>query len=127
MGYKLGDNEIINEVLDDLRLMYPNANITYPIDYAFKRWNSDPLYRGAWCNWPVYITDNDYDLLATPVGRIHFAGSYIHPDFSGYLDGAFETGKTSAEEVLKCLNGKASCKNGPGTSYKGMCPKRKML
>lgn len=106
---KLNDLEIIIELLETLRSMFPQANISRPIDYALKRWNSDPFQRGAWSIWPISFTEKDQIYKSMPVGRIYFAGEYIHPTLSGYVNGAYETGLNTANDILKCIRKKGDC------------------
>lgn len=73
---KLQDSEIIEELLVTLRKMYPHKNISQPVNFAMKRWLSDPLFRGAWSYRSVSFSDTDSMHLSLPVGRIHFAGEY---------------------------------------------------
>jgi len=43
--------------------------------------------------------------LRTPVGRVHFAGTELATHWSGYMDGAVQSGERAAQEVLAELCG----------------------
>jgi monoamine oxidase len=41
--------------------------------------------------------------LRQPDGRIHFAGSETAAEWTGYIEGALESGERAAREVLRAL------------------------
>ena len=41
--------------------------------------------------------------LREPVGRVHFAGTETATQWTGYLEGALESGERAAREVLRGL------------------------
>jgi hypothetical protein len=41
-----------------------------------------------------------YELESVPVGNLYFAGEHCSDDFKGYMNGAVETGKRAAEQIL---------------------------
>jgi monoamine oxidase len=43
--------------------------------------------------------------LTEPVGRIHWAGAETASRWSGYMEGAVESGERAAREVLSVLSG----------------------
>jgi monoamine oxidase len=42
--------------------------------------------------------------LATPVGRIHWAGAETSDIWNGYMDGAIRSGRRAAAEILTSTN-----------------------
>jgi monoamine oxidase len=42
--------------------------------------------------------------LRRPSGLLHWAGTETATEWSGYMDGAVQSGKRAAGEVLKALN-----------------------
>ncbi|MEZ5380731.1 MAG: FAD-dependent oxidoreductase [Microthrixaceae bacterium] len=75
-----------------------------PIDYVDLDWSAEPHTRGcygahlppgAWTRWGPE--------LRRAVGPIHWAGSECATRWVGYIDGAIESGETSARAVLAAL------------------------
>ncbi|KAF8660706.1 hypothetical protein AX16_001573 [Volvariella volvacea WC 439] len=65
---------IKDEVMGVLRSMYPNMTIPDPLDFHFHRWNSDPLFRGSYSNWPPSFFLEHQENIRANVGRLYFAG-----------------------------------------------------
>lgn len=91
------------DVMEVLREMYPDAAISEPEDILVTNWRDNPLYLGACINKPIGATDQLYEKLAAPVGRIFFSGEATHKDYSGLIHGAYysgtEVGKTLANMI----------------------------
>ncbi|MEU1603728.1 flavin monoamine oxidase family protein [Micromonospora matsumotoense] len=65
-----------------------------------QNWGSDPYSLGGWsCRQPGMLT-GPYQAIQQPQGRIAFAGSDIANGWSGYIDGAVESGKRAAQQAL---------------------------
>jgi monoamine oxidase len=71
-----------------------------PIDFVEKNWNEDPWSGGCYAGvmGPGVMTDFG-PALRQPCGRIHWAGTETAVDWTGYIDGAIESGQRSAAEV----------------------------
>jgi monoamine oxidase len=41
--------------------------------------------------------------LRQPIGRVHFAGTETAVEWTGYLEGALESGERAAREVVRGL------------------------
>ncbi|KAH9921830.1 amine oxidase [Amylocystis lapponica] len=71
----LPDSQVKSEVLSILRTMFPNTSIPEPLDFYFQRWHSDPLFRGAYSNWPAsFLSEHQANLRANVDERLWFAG-----------------------------------------------------
>ena len=57
-----------------VRSMFPNITVPEPTDFYFPRWNSNPLFRGSYSNWPPSFFSQHLDNLRANVGRLYFAG-----------------------------------------------------
>ncbi|KAJ3479791.1 hypothetical protein NLI96_g8812 [Meripilus lineatus] len=123
----LPDAEVQAEVLGVLRKMYPAQAETMPEPTAFyfHRWFRDPLFRGAFSNWPAsFLSEHHTNVRANVEERLWFAGeatskfyfgedAYIQLSRSaeltrcsqGYLQGAYFEGMDIALEVANCING----------------------
>ena len=80
------------EALEVLQEIYPEAQISEPEDILVTNWRDDPLYLGASINKPVGATDQMYEDLGAPVGRLFFSGEATHKDYNGLIYGAYYSG-----------------------------------
>ncbi|HZD74549.1 MAG TPA: NAD(P)/FAD-dependent oxidoreductase [Actinomycetota bacterium] len=62
-------------------------------------WSDDPWSRGAYSTRPVAGRLDDDELLARPVGRLHFAGEHTAGRWAGAMEGALRSGLRAAAEV----------------------------
>lgn len=74
--------------------------------YVDRDWSAEPFTRGCYGAhlppgaWTVYGP-----ALRRPVGRIHWAGTETAERWTGYIDGAIDSGQRVAAEVLAALGG----------------------
>jgi monoamine oxidase len=74
------------------------------LDYVDLDWSAEPYTRGCYGAhlppgaWTVYGP-----ALRRPVGRIHWAGTETAERWTGYIDGAIDSGQRVAAEVLDAL------------------------
>jgi monoamine oxidase len=72
-----------------------------PVLYVEKDWSAEPYSRGCYVGvlgpgaWTEYGR-----ALREPVGRLHWAGTETATRWMGYMDGAIQSGKRAAGEVL---------------------------
>ncbi|KAL4221295.1 hypothetical protein ACF0H5_019558 [Mactra antiquata] len=97
---RVGEGEVIGNIMETLRKFYPDQYVDYPVDYVFSRWNFDPFYLGAWSYWPPNFTLEDMEQLIAPVGHLYFAGEYAHELHYGFVHGAYLSGVRAAEDLM---------------------------
>ena len=74
----------------------------HPILYAEKDWSTEPYSRGCYAGvlapgaWTAYGR-----ALREPVDGIHWAGTETATRWMGYMDGAIQSGKRAAAEVMR--------------------------
>jgi monoamine oxidase len=74
----------------------------HPLHYVEKDWSAEPYSRGCYAGvlgpgaWTGYGR-----LLREPVGRIHWAGTETATRWMGYMDGAIQSGRRAAVEVMQ--------------------------
>jgi monoamine oxidase len=74
----------------------------HPVQYVEKDWSAEPYSRGCYVGvfgpggWTQFGR-----ALREPVGRIHWAGTETATRWMGYMDGAIQSGKRAAREVLQ--------------------------
>ena len=109
---RLSDAEVIDEVVEKLRKIYGPSNITvpYPIRYGIGRFSRNPLFEGAYSNWPPGYGKDSHEALKAPVERIYFAGEHTSYFYYGYMHGAYESGIEIAKALDKCIKN-ADCQD----------------
>jgi monoamine oxidase len=86
------------------RIFGPDA--ARPLDYVEKVWAQEEWTRGCYgCYMPPGGWISYGAALRAPVGRIHWAGAETATVWSGYMDGAVQSGERAAADVLRALNG----------------------
>jgi monoamine oxidase len=76
------------------------------LGYVDRDWSAEPFTRGCYGAhlppgaWTVYGP-----ALREPVGRVHWAGTETAERWTGYIDGAIDSGQRVAAEVLDVLGG----------------------
>ncbi len=80
------------------RLFGPRA--AQPIDYVDRDWSAEAFTRGCYGgHLPTGTWTAFGPALTAPVGRIHWAGTETATTWSGYIDGAIESGERVAREI----------------------------
>ena len=65
------------------------------------RWLADPYSRGSYSSLTIGTKAADVEQIASPVGRIHFAGEATTYHGHGYVHGAMETGLREAKRIMQ--------------------------
>jgi monoamine oxidase len=63
-------------------------------------WNDDPWAGESYSASTVTVADGDEELIAAPLGRVHFAGEHTAGAWAGLMEGALRSGARAADEVL---------------------------
>jgi monoamine oxidase len=69
-------------------------------DTVLSTWDDDPFIQAAYSTRPPAFHPDDPDLLARPVGPLHFAGEHTAGPWSGLMEGALRSGHRAAAELL---------------------------
>jgi monoamine oxidase len=80
------------EIRDDLDLDLDTAVVT--------TWRDDPWAQGAYLADGLGAHVGDTDLVAAPLGVLHFAGEHTAGEWSGLMEGALRSGIRAAADVL---------------------------
>lgn len=71
------------------------------VEYVELDWSEEEWTRGCYgAHFPTGVWTQYGPALRTPVGRIHWAGAETATVWSGYMDGAAQSGERAAAEVL---------------------------
>jgi monoamine oxidase len=72
-----------------------------PLDYVEQDWTAEEWTRGCYgAHFPPGTWTQFGPALRRPVGRLHWAGTETATRWSGYMDGAVQSGLRAAAEVL---------------------------
>jgi monoamine oxidase len=69
-------------------------------DTVLSTWDDDPFIQAAYSTRTPTSRPDDPDLLARPVGPLHFAGEHTAGPWSGLMEGALRSGHRAATELL---------------------------
>lgn len=75
-----------------------------PVAYLEKDWSADPWTRGCPTGFmPPGVLSVFGPALRPPVGPVHWAGTETATEWTGYMEGAVQSGERAAAEVLAAL------------------------
>ena len=86
---------------------FPNAEI---VDSYAHNWTADEFAQGTWCMFrPNQLTGRLAE-LQEPEGRVYLATADVADGWNGFIDGAIESGLTTARKVTRALAGVSSAR-----------------
>lgn len=95
----LTDDELIELAMTHLHDMYGD-DVPEPTAMLRSAWATDPFTRGAYSFTAVSTDMDHFDILASPVGRVHFAGEHTSRDYFSNVHGAHLSGLRAAAEII---------------------------
>jgi len=99
---KLSDEAVGEQALQALRELFAPRNVPDPTQIVVTRWGGDEFSKGSYSYNAVGISQRYRDRLGDPVNRqLYFAGEACHNRFPSTTQGAFLSGKTAAEQILR--------------------------
>jgi monoamine oxidase len=93
------DEELIDLALAHLRDMYGD-DVPPPTAMLRSRWATDPFTLGAYSFTAITTEMDHFDQIATPAGRVHFAGEHTHREYFSTVHGAYLSGRRAASEII---------------------------
>jgi monoamine oxidase len=83
---------------------YFGGRALHPTSYVEQNWLTERWSRGCYVGFTPPGVLSDYGpQLRKPFGRVHWAGTETATRWAGYMDGAVQSGKRAAKEVLDRL------------------------
>jgi monoamine oxidase len=79
---------------------FPGAEI---VDSHAHDWTTDEFARGTWCMFRPNQLTRYLPALQEPEGRVYLASSDVADGWNGFIDGAIESGLTTARKVARAL------------------------
>lgn len=86
--------------LDKLEQIFSGSKESYTNVSQTTKWNSNPYAKGSYAAYKVGQWTTISGLEIEPVGNIFFAGEHCSDEFQGFMNGAAETGKMAALQIL---------------------------
>ncbi len=75
-----------------------------PIEYVDKDWTAEQWSQGCYgAVMPPGVLTTVGHLMRKPFGAVHWAGTETATEWSGYVEGALESGDRASREVLSAL------------------------
>lgn len=98
------NDDLVNEAMMVLRSIFGQA-IPHPIEAVVTRWRSDKFARGSYSYTGPNFQRDDYDVMAKPIGSLHFAGEHTCGTHPATVHGAYISGLRVASEVAESILG----------------------
>jgi monoamine oxidase len=113
------ETQVVAEAVSTLRSLFAKVEVPYPTTFKVTRWGMDRFSRGSYTYLPPGTTDQDFQLLQSPVNghgdslllegsseimRLFFAGEHttaLHPSMA---HGALLSGIRAAKEVVRSMS-----------------------
>jgi lysine-specific histone demethylase 1 len=100
------DNEsLVREATARLTKIFAPIEIPAPSEAIVTRWKRDPFARGSYSFVGPETIAGDYDVMAKPVGPIHFAGEATCGTHPATVHGAYISGLRAASDVIASVLG----------------------
>lgn len=95
--------------VDEADALFPGLRMAFKGPSYATGWNPSPLSLGSYsCYRPgQWTTIAGWE--GEPCGRLFFAGEHCSREFQGYMNGAAETGRKAAENIIGLVKGRAPC------------------
>lgn len=80
---------------------YFGQQAAHPLEYVEQDWLTEAWSQGGYvAHMPPGVMTTYGDCIRQPVDRIHWAGTETATEWSGYLDGALQSGIRAAKEII---------------------------
>lgn len=99
------DLEIVFGVMQELARMFKLTVVPEPLETVVTRWGKDRFARGSYSYVGATSQPGDYEMMARPVGNLHFAGEATCGTHPATVHGAYISGLRAASEVIDALLG----------------------
>lgn len=99
------DSVIIAEVTSQLRNVFKHVAVPDPLETIITRWGTDKFTRGSYSYVAAQALPGDYDLMAKPIGNLHFAGEATCGTHPATVHGAYLSGLRAASEIIESILG----------------------
>ncbi|KAK5271466.1 hypothetical protein LTR99_001378 [Exophiala xenobiotica] len=102
---RVPDEVIVGQCVEQLRNVFGSMNVPPPVESIVTRWGSDRFARGTYSYVAAEARPGDYDLIASPIQNLFFAGEATIATHPATVHGAYLSGLRAANEVFESLVG----------------------
>ncbi|KAL8677863.1 MAG: hypothetical protein Q9186_005749 [Xanthomendoza sp. 1 TL-2023] len=99
------DADLVSGVTKELRRMFQDSDVPPPSETIVTRWGNDRFARGTYSYVGPTSLPGDYEVMARPVGNLHFAGEATCGTHPATVHGAYISGLRAAAEIIEELLG----------------------
>ena len=99
------DAELVAEVTHELAKIFQQAKVPEPLETIVTRWGKDRFARGSYSYVGNTSKPGDYEVMAAPIGTLHFAGEATCATHPATVHGAYISGLRAASEIIDDLIG----------------------
>jgi len=96
---------LLAEINGRLRTVFSSEQVITPSEVIVTRWKRDKFTRGTYSYVGPRTRSGDYDLMAQPIGNLHFAGEATCGTHPATVHGAFLSGLRVAADVMRAMAG----------------------
>lgn len=97
--------DLLEEVMGKLSKTFAPQHVPAPVEVIVTRWKRDSFARGTYSFVGPETSAGDYDVMAAPVGNLHFAGEATCGTHPATVHGAYLSGLRAAAEVVDSMIG----------------------
>lgn len=98
-------DSLLKEIMERLNKTFTSHQVPAPVEVIVTRWKRDPFSRGTFSFVGPDTNPGDYDVMAAPVGNLHFAGEATCGTHPATVHGAYLSGLRAAGEVVDSMIG----------------------
>ncbi|KAL8938745.1 MAG: hypothetical protein Q9216_003732 [Gyalolechia sp. 2 TL-2023] len=99
------DADLVLGATRELRRMFKDNQVPMPSETIVTRWGTDRFARGTYSYVGATSLPGDYEVMARPVGNLHFAGEATCGTHPATVHGAYISGLRAASEIIEELLG----------------------
>jgi monoamine oxidase len=91
----------IGKYVNELDVVYPGSKNAYANKHVFAAWSTYPWVKASYTCPKPGQWNGALLHVAEPIGNIYFAGEHCSVDYQGFMNGAAETGRVAATQIME--------------------------
>ena len=91
----------IDEFVDELEKVFTGSKQKFQGKHVFVNWIDFPYAKASYSCYKVGQWTTIAGKEMEPTGNIYYAGEHCSTDFQGFMNGAAETGRRVAEQLIR--------------------------
>jgi monoamine oxidase len=96
----LPQNEL-DKYVGEMEQVFPGSKSTYSNKHVFACWSSYPFVKASYTCPKPGQWNSEMLHISEPIGNVFFAGEHCSVEYQGFMNGAAETGRVAAEQIIK--------------------------